>query len=61
MKQSTKYLIFFLMDIFLIIAWPTLLLTGTYTMPWMYFIIGVVWYSDIIEAIRHWEQYQMYK
>lgn len=61
MKESTKYLILFIMDIFLIIAWPTLVLAGAYSTPFVIFMIGALWCNDIYEAFRHWANYKFYK
>lgn len=61
MKESTKYLILFIMDIFFIIAWPILVFAGAYSASWMYFLVGAVWCSDIYDACRHWRDYKFYK
>ena len=61
MKESTFYLIMFIIEVFLIILWPVMMLLGAYTNPWVIFIIGAFWCDDIYSAIRHWKEYKFYK
>lgn len=56
MKESTKYKALMWLNIFLVIAWP-LVLIG-HTSVWMGFLIGVLWWDDFQDIFTYYEKYK---
>lgn len=53
MKNSTKYLIFIILDAFLIIGWPICLLLSLPVGTIVAFLIGAIWASDIYDLLHY--------
>lgn len=57
MKEQTKYLILFIINVLLIILWP--IAAAMNPAKWYAFIAGAFWLSDWYDAVRHWEAYKL--
>ena len=55
MKTSTKYLILFILNIFLVFTWPAVAFFHTSRM-WL-FLCGAMWWSDLADIVPSWVKY----
>ncbi len=60
MKKPNCYFWLMILDIFLVIAWPCLLFFS-FTNPatWYSFLVGAIWYGDLLDVFKDYRLWQL--